>query len=531
MRPPQLFTASRIEYKWRVLITVVFGLFMVILDTTAVNVAFQTLREEFGVSLNDAQWIISVYVLCLGISTPLAGFLADRFGIKRVYLGGLAVFVLGSFLCGIAPSIWWLVGARALQGFGGGIAIPLGTALLFAAFPPREQGFALGIFGVAALTAPALGPILGGWLVDQSLWRFIFFINPPIGLVGVLLGSRFLVERKSEQKPSLDVLGLVTEIIGFGALLYAASIAANQGWSSPTVLAGFAVGGIGMILFTVVELFVAKQPLLNLRLFKERIFLNASLLGYVSMIALFGAEFLLPVYLQSLRGLAAFETGFVLLPMAISGGITTPLAGRWYDRVGPRVLTGVGFGILIVNTWQLSLLQADTPISWIMVLLALRGIALGLTVQTTLVTALSVVRQRELAIASSLTNATRNVVQSIGVAFLATVLASTLSPQTQALQSQLRVPARAGTSTHIGLCEPPQSVATDIGHATDGTLIAPVPPALLQQACRENVAGFERAYRLTFYAAFIALGLGLLLPGWPFKWHGRQSAPDIPPGH
>ncbi len=508
-------------YKWKVLATVIFGLFMVILDTTVVNVAFQSLRQDLAATLGDAQWIISVYVLALGISTPLAGYLADRFGIKGVYLGGLSLFVLGSFLCGIAPNLWWLIAARALQGLGGGVLLPLGITLVLTVFPASEQGLALGIFGVAALVAPALGPILGGWLVDQNMWRFIFFINPPIGIVGVILGSRLLREFKREERSAFDKWGLVTEIIGFGAVLYGASLAAGQGWTSPFVLVGFAVGAVGLILFAVVELYIAKEPLLDLRLFKKRVFFNANLLGYVSVIALFGAEFLLPVYLQLLRGLTALQTGIILLPMAITGGIATPIAGRLYDRLGPRPLLVAGFGILMVNTWQLSLLEPDTPISWILLLMALRGLALGLTVQTTIVTALSVVPARDLARGSSLATATRQVVQSIGVAALATILASTLSPQVQIQQLQPDSPP-SSNSVHVGLCQTSRALANMGSTAGGGG-----PSALTQEACAEYIAGFERAYRVTFYAAFIALVLGLFLPGWPFKWAGRRAA-DIP---
>ena len=565
--------ASR--YKWKVLSTVIFGIFMVILDGTVVNVAFQTLRQEFGSNINDAQWIISVYVLALGISTPLAGFLADRFGIKRIYLGGLIVFALGSLACGLAPTLPVLIAARAVQGFGGGIALPLGLALLMNAFPVAEQGMALGFFGIAAIVAPALGPILGGWLVDRGLWRLIFFINPPIGLLGVILGTRFLREHRSGRRPPLDTLGLVTEIIGFGAILYGASMAQNLGWSSPSVVIAFIVGSIGLVAFGIVELFVAKAPLLDLRLFAKPVFLNASLIGYVSVIALFGAEFLMPLYLQALRGLSAFQTGLVLLPLALTGGLSVTLAGRLYDRLGPRPLVAVGFTILIVNTWQLSQIQADTPISWILLLLALRGVALGLTVQTTIVTALSVVPLRDLPRGSSLSNATRNLVQSIGVAVLATILASTISPQIQQLQQSFaEAPRPTNAPTHIaGICEPIQ-----LGKATPGAsrsggrsasltskggpafvafgmqggtgsgaagsapvLVAPnggtrplpaLPTnagAVLQEACQENVAGFRRAYTITFIAAFMALFLGLLLPGWPLKWAGRRAA-DLPVG-
>lgn len=520
------------RYKWQVLSTVIFGVFMIILDTTVVNVAFQALRDEFHGDLSASQWIISIYVLALGISTPMAGFLADRFGEKKIYLGGLALFATGSLLCGLSPSLNWLIAARAIQGVGGGMAMPLGMALLLQAFPPREQGTALGVFGIAALVAPAIGPILGGWLVDQHLWRVIFFINPPIGLIAVLLGLRLLREYKNEQPPAFDLWGMLTEIVGFGAILYAASIAANQGWTAPSTLVWFGIGLAGLIAFAVVELRLARVPLLDLQLFSNRVFLNASLLGYVSTVALFGAEFLMPIYLQALRGRTALQTGLILLPMALSGGLCVTLSGRIYDRVGPRPLLVTGFAILVVNTWQLTQIRADTPIAWILFLLALRGLALGLTVQTTMVTALSVVPRGELARGSSLTNSTRLVVQSIGVAALATVLASTISPEIRNLQNQADAQPRPASGHVIGLCDLGTGGQAAINSpvfalTADGTLGRPQgedPPAqMLQRACSENIAGFERAYTVTFYAALLALVLGMMLPGWPAPWSGRQS--------
>ncbi|MFQ5460748.1 MAG: DHA2 family efflux MFS transporter permease subunit, partial [Anaerolineae bacterium] len=416
---------------------------------------------------------------------------------------------------------WWLVAARAFQGFGGGIALPLGTALLFRAFPEEEQGLALGMLGVALVTAPALGPILGGWLVDQGLWHWIFFINVPIAAVGLTLASRFLVEWKRGHRGPVDLPGLVTEVIGFGAVLYGASIAADRGWTAPAVVLAFGVGLTGLVWFAFVELFVSADPLLDLRLYRKRIFLVASLVGYVSVIALFGAEFLLPVYLQSLRGYTALQTGFILLPLAVTAGITLPVAGRLYDRIGPRVLLAIGFSVLAVNTWQLSLLEADTTIRWIAFLLVLRGFALGMTVQTTFVTALSVVPLVEIARGSSLTNATRQVVQSIGVAVLATILASTLSPEVRAMSARIQG-AEGVTTGPVAICDP-EAVA-----AVASPLGGPDVAARAARACQESVGGFERAYRVTFYFALLALNIGVTLPGWPLAWGGRRSA-DRPP--
>lgn len=501
-----------LDYKWKVLASVIFGVFMVVLDTTAVNVAFQTLRREFGARLSDAQWVISVYVLVLGIVTPLSGYLADRFGSKRIYLAGLAAFVVGSLLSGIAPSLLWLIIARGFQGLGGGLALPLGSALLLRAFPTHEQGRALGLFGATLVFAPAIGPVLGGALVDAGLWRWIFFINLPIGAFGIVLASRFLREDRSHLDHSMDWLGLATEVIGFGALLYAASIAESLGLTSPLVLRWFVLGGIALSAFALVELFQAKEPLLDLRLFTRPTFLVASLVGYVTVVALFGAEFLLPVYLQAVRGRSAFEAGLTLLPMAIAAGVSMPIAGRLYDRIGPRILLVAGFSLLLVNTWQFARLDGHTPIGWIAALLVLRGTALGLTTQTTYVSAMSVVSGPALARGASLVNAMRNVVQSIGVALLATVLASTLSDASRAVQTA----ARSGGLG--GVCE-----------ATAAPVPAPaavetITRQMKETACIESVAGFERAYRLTFWAALVALLLAILLPGWPGDWTGRTFA-------
>jgi EmrB/QacA subfamily drug resistance transporter len=529
-----------LEQKWKVLISVMFGIFMIILDSTIVNVAFPTLRREYGASLSDAQWVLSIYVLALGVTTPVSGFLADRFGIKRVYLLGLAIFTFGSFLCGLAPSMGMLIAARALQGFGGGLAQPLGPAQLYRAFPPKEQGTALGIFGVALVVAPALGPILGGWLVDVELWRAIFFVNVPIGILGVILGSQFLPDHRTDHHPRFDPFGLVTAVIGFGALLYAATLAETSGWTGSATLAAFAIGMIALVINVIVELYVVKEPMLNLRLFTNPVFLNASLVGYVAAVALFGAEFLMPVYLQAFRGRTALETGFILLGVAATSAIATPLAGRLFDKIGPRMIVTTGFVILCINTWQLAQIRGDTAISYIVFLLALRGLAVGLTLQTTFTTSLSSIPLNMLPRGSSLLNSTRFVVQAISVAALATVLTSTLSADVKAQQNQAQETLAVST-TRFGICETPgvkpednlpPGAAASLTALSASTAQAAKTKILsgLQRACDESMRGFEATYLITFYASVGALLLGLFLPGWPAKWGGRGSTQTPMPG-
>lgn len=531
-----------LEQKWKVLITVTFGLFMVILDSTIVNIAFPTLRLEFGVSLTEAQWVLSIYVLSLGVTTPISGFLADRFGIKRMYLLGLSIFVFGSFLCGIAPSLGLLVAARALQGFGGGIAQPLGPAQLYRAFPPREQGTALGLLGIALVVAPALGPILGGWLVGLGLWRVIFFVNIPIGILGVTLGTRFLVDYRVDGRPIFDRLGLITAVIGFGAVLYAATIAENYGWAGTLTLLTLGLGMLALVAHGIIELYVAKEPMMALRLFANPVFLNASLVGYIATVALFGAEFLMPIYLQSFRGRTALEAGIILLGVAATSAFATPLAGRLFDKIGPRSIMVVGFSILCVNTWQLARLQGTTPIPYIVFLLALRGLAIGLTLQTSYVTALTSVPLNLLPRGSSLLNSTRFVVQAVAVATLATIMVGYLSPEVKAQQDQMQN-SPAALTTPFGVCETPGVTAQEnLPPGTQSSLASLTAQdaqaaktrivAGVRLACTESMQGFDAAYRLTFYASIGALLLALFLPGWPGKWAGRGSTQaPIPGGH
>jgi DHA2 family multidrug resistance protein len=368
--------------------------------------------------------------------------------------------------------------------------------------------------------------------VDANLWRFIFFINIPIGILGVILGSRFLENYQVDRKPAFDPWGLITAVIGFGAVLYSASIAEISGWTGTVTLLAFVIGIAMLVVHVIIELRV-KEPMTSLRLFRDPVFLNAALVGYVATLAMFGAEFLMPVYLQAFRGRTALETGFILLGIAIPSGIMTPLAGRLYDKIGPRMNMIVGFIILCINTWQLSLIGAGTPISYIIFLLVLRGMAFGLTLQTSFVAALSSVPLNLLPRGSSLINSTRFVVQAISVAALATVLSSALSPDLQAQQDQIQN-AQTDPSVRFGICETPGVRAEENLPPGASASLASLPTtqaaavknkilSTLQAACTQSMQGFENAYRITFYAAIGALLLGAFLPGWPRKWSGRSS--------
>jgi DHA2 family multidrug resistance protein len=444
--------------------SVVFGTYMVVLDLTVINVVLPTLAREFRAQTNEVQWVISLYALALGVATPLAGYAADRFGIKRVFLLSLVGFALGSFVCGVSPSLGALVAGRALQGLSGGAIAPLGTAMLLGAFPREERGFAYGVYGVALVLAPASGPLLGGLFVDLGLWRWIFFVNVPISLAGVAVGAALLRERRAERRPHLDAAGLVLSAVGFGGLLYGASVAGEAGWASPPAVAALSLGALLLAAWVVVEL-RAEQPLLDLSAFRIATFRTATLAAWVGSAALVGAEFLMPLYLQTVRGYGALETGLLVLPLALTFGAVSPLGGRLFDRFGPRLPLAAGFALLAINMLLLSrLLGPATPTWAVLGLMALRGAAFGLTIQLLGATAFGQIRDSQLPRASSLFDATAQSVQAVAVAALAT------------------------------------TVAASAAHSA-----APNPPAAFLE-------GITRAYTVGLVAALVALALALSLP-------------------
>ena len=501
------------NYKWKVLGCVVFGTFMVILDSTAVNVALPTLQKVFAVggqkaTVDQVDGALTAYILALGIVTPLAGYLSERFGIKRMYLTSLGLFVAGSLLCSLAPSLPLLVAFRVLQGLGGGILGPLGISLLFGAFPEKERGLAFGVYGIPLIVAPASGPVLGGYFVEYLDWRLIFLINIPIGIAGILLGSRWLREQIRGTAAKLDIPGIVLSTISFGTLLYAIQRGASDGWTSPRIVTLLSIGVVALLTFVVVEL-RSRDPLLDLRLFLKRTYAFANIVGWVSSIALFGAEFLLPIYLQSLRGQTPLQAGLLVLPLAISSGIVVPIAGALYNRVGGRWLIVIGSILLAVNTWELAHLTVHTSFLEVMQIVAVRGIALGLVLQTTLTTALVGLKPSQLPRASSLLNATRNVFQSFGIAMLGAIFTSHFATYQAQTVSDLHNPGTSAGQQFLHLVQALQQQglpALAAQKAAMGQLLGQLIPLDFNQALND-------AYFVTFWLAVVTILLAFTLPG------------------
>ncbi len=397
---------------------------MSVLDQTVVNIAIPSLQNAFGADIHTVQWVVTAYLLTQGAMTPTAPYLANNFGIKRSYILSLIAFTLGSLLCGLSWSLPLLILFRVLQGLGGAILLPLSFTMIFREFPPEERGLALGTLGVPTLLAPALGPILGGYLVTFVSWRVIFFINIPIGIVAMILATLFLREARAEERSRFDLPGFITAAYGLAALLYAFSESTTSGWGSTKVLGFLLSGALSLIAFIAIEITKANrgvQPLLDLRLFANRSF-AAGNIGLVFVIfGLFGSFFLLPIYLQVLRGQSAFQAGLILLPQALAAMVSVILGGRLVDRIGVRAVVIPGLLLLAFADWQLTFITLNSPFWWLQMLLVLLGLALGLTGQPLVVAALADIREaQQIADASTITTVTRSVGASMGIAILAT---------------------------------------------------------------------------------------------------------------
>ena len=410
----------RLEYKWLVGITFVLGLIMQILDMTVLNVALATLGREFHVGEGALQWVLTGYMISLAVFVPSSGWIADRFGSKRTFELAIVLFTLASVLCGLATEMWMLIGARILQGVGGGMLVPVGQAMLFRAFPANERAKASAVLSIPITIAPTLGPLLGGVLVQYASWRWIFFINVPVGAVALLFTVLFLKEEQRDRPGRFDLPGFVLAGAGLATLLVALDQGAQLGWGRPSVW-GVLLAAVLLIGGLVVRELRTPEPMLDLRLLGDRLFGTGNALLICSTGAIFGTLFLLPLFLQNLRGYTPLESGLVLMPQALSMLVATQVVSRVYGRVGPRRLLLVGFGVLISVGFALQLLDTGTPVWFLVVLLMWLGLGMGLLMTPLQTAAFARISGPAMGHASSLFNASRQVATALGTAVCATI--------------------------------------------------------------------------------------------------------------
>jgi EmrB/QacA subfamily drug resistance transporter len=395
---------------------VLIGTFMVALDQTIVTIALPQIGLELH-QTSGVDWVITAYLLAVGVVQPATGWLADRVGRKAVFLSSLAIFTIGSLLSALAPDLPILVLTRILQGLGGGAIFPVGMAMVYEQFPPDRRGMAMGIWSLGIIAAPALGPVLGGFIVTAWSWRLLFLINVPIGLIGLLVGSRVLRFAGFHERRAFDGRGFGLVAVGLGAGLLALSGANGWGWTSPLTLL-LSAGAIALVgLFAHHEL-GHPEPLIDVRMFRIPAFtISLTVIGGL-VIAQFARLVFIPLELEVLRHMTALEAGLVLTPAALAAAVAAPLAGRVTDRIGARPPVMLGLAISAIGAWLLAGLRLDTPISVVVAVVTFQGLGNGMAMTPNTVAGLNALPQALLARGSAIRSSARQVAASLGVATL-----------------------------------------------------------------------------------------------------------------
>jgi EmrB/QacA subfamily drug resistance transporter len=407
---------------WRLpLAVLIVGTFMSILDISIVTVALPTIQNEFGVSTSDSQWVVTAYSLTEGVVVPATAWLGDRFGLSRVYNLALLGFAGGSALCGLAWSLDTLVIARIVQALLGGILPAITMAILLRIVPRDRLGAALGMYGLGAVVAPAIGPALGGYLVEYVNWRLIFFINVPVAILGTVAAILVLPAFPGRTGRRFDVLGFVTVAGGLFALLLALSKGADWHWTSYRILGLFTLSVLSLALFVVIELEV-DDPLLDVRVFRYGAFTLSLVLVTMVIVALFVAAFYVPQFLQLGQGWGALDAGLVVLPPALVMGLLMPIAGRIYDRIGPRWPVAVGLTIATVATYLMHMITLDTSRAHLMWLLMLQYGGFGLGMMPLFSAGLAVLPAAYNNTASAFNNVVQRTAAALGVAVFTAIL-------------------------------------------------------------------------------------------------------------
>jgi EmrB/QacA subfamily drug resistance transporter len=476
---------------------VVLGVVMSVLDTTIVNVALDTLSRDLHSSLSTIQWVSTGYLLSLAMVIPLAGWLSERFGSKRVWMIAVAVFAVGSALCGTAWSAGSLIFFRVLQGFGGGLIMPVGMSVLAQTAGPRHMGRVMSVVGMPMLLGPVLGPVLGGLIVTNAAWQWIFYVNLPVAAVALFLAARLLTsgEGRANAGP-LDWRGVMLLCPGLAGVVFGLAETETSGGLASAIAWGPIAAGALLVALFVRHALRAQRPLLDIHLFRSAGFSAAAATTFLLGAGLFGSMLLLPLYYQVDRGASALSAGLLMAPQGIGAALVMPISGRLTDRIGGGRVALFGIALMSLATVPLVAVQVTTSYGWLAAVLLLRGVGLGCSMMPTMASAYAVLRRDQVPGGTSILNTLQRLGGSIGTALLAVVLTD---------QARGAVGSGAGTGEVLQTLSPTVRVhvagplASAFGHtfwwALGATLVALIPASvLLSTQRRERRATTALAY-------------------------------------
>jgi EmrB/QacA subfamily drug resistance transporter len=410
--------------RWWTLAAVSFGLFMIMLDNTVVNVALPSIQEDLGADLSELEWIVAGYALTFAALMLTGGKLADLLGRRLMFVVGLAVFTLASLACGLATSTDFLIGARIVQGVGAALMNPATLSIISATFPPRERGTAIGIWAGVSALALAIGPLVGGLLTDHGHWSWIFYVNVPVGIVAIVASYLLIDEsRDTSHEQRLDLPGLLTSGLGLFALTYGLIEANTYGWTSGRILAAFAVAAVGLVLFVLLERH-QRLPMLDLSLFRSGTFAGANLVVLLVALAMFGVFFFVSLYMQNILGYSAVQAGAAFLPMTLLIILIAPIAGKTSDRIGSRWMMAAGMVLVGIQLVYLSRLGLDESFWSLLPAFLVGGVGMALVMTPSAAAAMSGVPVDKAGVGSAVLNSFRQVGGSLGIALMGAIMAN-----------------------------------------------------------------------------------------------------------
>jgi EmrB/QacA subfamily drug resistance transporter len=410
--------------KWWTLGALAFALFMIMLDNTVVNVALPSIQRDLGIGLSELEWTVNAYALTFAVLMLSGGKLADFFGRRRIFLLGLAIFTLSSLVCGLATSGGTLIGARTVQGVGAALMMPATLSIISATFPPRQRGMAIGIWAGVSAMALAIGPLIGGLITQHIDWSWIFFVNVPIGVLGLVVGRLVIREsRDTSHEQRLDIPGLLASAVGLFALTFALIEANSYGWTDPVIIGLFVVAAAALVVFLLLERH-QRMPMLDLSLFRSSTFAGANVVALLVTLAMFGVFFFMSIYMQNILGYSATKTGAVFLPMTILIILIAPLAGRSSDRIGSRAPMTAGMLCLAASLVIFSRLGLDSGFWDIFPGLIVGGFGMALVMTPMTAAALGSVPVEKSGVGSGVLNTFRQVGGALGIAVMGAIVAS-----------------------------------------------------------------------------------------------------------
>lgn len=405
----------------KILAALLFGMFIAILNQTLLNVALPKINTEFNISASTGQWLMTGFMLVNGILIPITAYLFNKYSYRKLFLVALVLFTIGSLICAISMNFPIMMVGRVLQAIGAGVLMPLGSIVIITIYPPEKRGAAMGTMGIAMILAPAIGPTLSGYIVQNYHWNVMFYGMFIIGIIAILVGFVWFKLYQYTTNPKADIPGIIFSTIGFGALLYGFSEAGNKGWGSVEIETMFAIGIIFIILFVIRELRM-KAPMLNLEVLKFPTFTLTTVINMVVMMSLYGGMILLPMYLQNLRGFSALDSGLLLLPGSLIMGLLGPFAGKLLDTIGLKPLAIFGIAVMTYATWELTKLNMDTPYMTIMGIYVLRSFGMAFIMMPMVTAAINALPGRLASHGNAFLNTMRQLAGSIGTAILVTVM-------------------------------------------------------------------------------------------------------------